>query len=216
MGKGRRGDPCCSHDVESWVQIRFDLALHVARRYVSGVPQAKRHAGWRSRGRASVLDAFADLDRVGEHAFDAIKPRDEVVRSGWVGFCRQLCSDLLVGGDCVSLDDEASGWSGGFRRCRTEAATGLARMSAMLCGEMTPLVEAIELHKEPWIPPLPGMPTIRCLDLDSPQGGQPQWFSCSARGNLEGCARPHGTQRTRRVYTGSGLCRVKPYVQSLV
>jgi hypothetical protein len=26
---------------------------------------------------------------------------------------------------------------------------GLARMSAMLSGKMTPLVEAIELHKEP-------------------------------------------------------------------
>jgi hypothetical protein len=27
--------------------------------------------------------------------------------------------------------------------------TGLARMSAMLSGKMMPLVEAIELHKEP-------------------------------------------------------------------
>jgi hypothetical protein len=27
--------------------------------------------------------------------------------------------------------------------------TGLARMSAMLSGKMTPLVEAIELHEEP-------------------------------------------------------------------
>jgi hypothetical protein len=26
----------------------------------------------------------------------------------------------------------------------------------MFCGKMTPLDEAIELHEEPWIPPLPG------------------------------------------------------------
>jgi hypothetical protein len=34
-------------------------------------------------------------------------------------------------------------------------STGLARMSAMLSGKMTPLVGAIELHEEPWIPPYP-------------------------------------------------------------
>jgi hypothetical protein len=28
-------------------------------------------------------------------------------------------------------------------------STGLARMSAMLSGKMTPLIEAIELHGEP-------------------------------------------------------------------
>jgi hypothetical protein len=28
-------------------------------------------------------------------------------------------------------------------------STGLARMSAMLSGKITPLVEAIELHEEP-------------------------------------------------------------------
>jgi hypothetical protein len=42
-----------------------------------------------------------------------------------------------------------------------QMSTGLARMSAMLSGKMTPLVGAIELHEEPWIPPLPGVPTIR-------------------------------------------------------
>jgi hypothetical protein len=30
-----------------------------------------------------------------------------------------------------------------------QMSTGLARMSAMLFGKMTPLVEAIELHEEP-------------------------------------------------------------------
>jgi hypothetical protein len=32
-------------------------------------------------------------------------------------------------------------------------STGLARMSAMLSGKMTSLVEAIELHEEPWLSP---------------------------------------------------------------
>jgi hypothetical protein len=43
----------------------------------------------------------------------------------------------------------------------------LVRMSAMLSGKMTQLVEAIELHEEPWIPPLPGVPTVRWWDLHS-------------------------------------------------
>jgi hypothetical protein len=30
-----------------------------------------------------------------------------------------------------------------------QISTGLARMSAMLSGKITPLVEAIELHEEP-------------------------------------------------------------------
>jgi hypothetical protein len=30
-----------------------------------------------------------------------------------------------------------------------QMSTGLARMSAMLSGKMTPLVEAIKLHEEP-------------------------------------------------------------------
>jgi hypothetical protein len=33
-----------------------------------------------------ALDAFADLDRVREHAFNTIQSRDQVARSGWVGF----------------------------------------------------------------------------------------------------------------------------------
>jgi hypothetical protein len=32
-------------------------------------------------------------------------------------------------------------------------STELARMSTMLSGKMTPLVEAIELHEEPRLPP---------------------------------------------------------------
>jgi hypothetical protein len=45
---------------------------------------------------------------------------------------------------------------------------GLARMSAMLSGKMTPLDEAIKLHEKPWIPPLPSAPTVRGRDLDNP------------------------------------------------
>jgi hypothetical protein len=70
-----------------WSRFVLDLALHVARHYISCVPQTKRHAGWRSGGHARALSAFADLNLVREHAFDAIEPRDQVARSGWVGFC---------------------------------------------------------------------------------------------------------------------------------
>jgi hypothetical protein len=42
-----------------------------------------------------------------------------------------------------------------------QISTGSARMSAMLSRKMTPLVEAIELHEEPWIPPLPSGPIVR-------------------------------------------------------
>jgi hypothetical protein len=64
---------------------------------------------------------FADLDPVGEHALDAIDPRDQVARSGCMGLHQQICPDLLVGGDRIALDDEASGWSGRFRRHGAEA-----------------------------------------------------------------------------------------------
>jgi hypothetical protein len=37
-----------------------------------------------------AFDAFADLDRVGEHALNTIDPRDQVARRGWVGFCQQI------------------------------------------------------------------------------------------------------------------------------
>jgi hypothetical protein len=75
---------------------------------VSSVAQAKRHVGWR-RGHARAFDALADFDCVGEHALDTIDPGDQVAGSGWVGFRKQICSDLLVGGDCVAFDDEACG-----------------------------------------------------------------------------------------------------------
>jgi hypothetical protein len=42
----------------------------------------------------------------------------------WVGFRQQIRSDLLVNGDRVALDDEASGWSSGCRRHRAKADVG--------------------------------------------------------------------------------------------
>jgi hypothetical protein len=41
-----------------------------------------------------------------------------------------------------------------------QMSTGLVRMSAMLSGKMTLLVEAIESHKESSFPQ-PGAPTVR-------------------------------------------------------
>jgi hypothetical protein len=58
-----------------------------------------------------VFDAFTDLDHVGEHTLDTTDPRDQVARSGWVGFRQQICPYLFVGSDRVALDDEADGWS---------------------------------------------------------------------------------------------------------
>jgi hypothetical protein len=86
---------------------------------VSCVAQAKRHAR-RRRGHTRAFDTLADFDCVGEHALDIINPNDQVARSGWVGFLQQIYSDLLVSGDRVALDDEASGWSSGSHRHRAK------------------------------------------------------------------------------------------------
>jgi hypothetical protein len=90
------------------VASRFDLdlALHVAGCYVSGFAQAKRHAGGRM-SHARVFDALTDFDCVREHTLDTIDPSDQVARSRWVDFLRQICFDLLVGGDRVAFNDEA-------------------------------------------------------------------------------------------------------------
>jgi hypothetical protein len=63
------------------VQLRVDLNLlpHVARGPTS-------HVSWRWRGPARALGTLTDLDRVREHDSNAIEPRDQVARSGWVGF----------------------------------------------------------------------------------------------------------------------------------
>jgi hypothetical protein len=67
-------------------------------------------------GPVRAFDALTDLDHVREHVFDMIESRDQVARSGWVGFRLQICPDLIVGGDRIALVDETSGWSDGFRR----------------------------------------------------------------------------------------------------
>jgi hypothetical protein len=79
------------------VESRFDLdlALHVARCYVSGIAQAKRHAGGR-RSRARTLDALTDFDCIGDHIPDMINPSDQVARSGWVFFNRSVSIYWLV------------------------------------------------------------------------------------------------------------------------
>jgi hypothetical protein len=63
-----------------------DLVFHVARLYMSCIPLTKRHAKGRYESPVRALSAFADLDHVREHVFEAIEPRDQVTRSGWVGF----------------------------------------------------------------------------------------------------------------------------------
>jgi hypothetical protein len=68
-----------------------------------------------------VLGTLADVDHVGEHAFNAIMSCYQVARSGWVGLCQQICPDLRVGGDRNALDDKASSWSGGFCWHRVKA-----------------------------------------------------------------------------------------------
>jgi hypothetical protein len=85
-----------------------------------------------------VFDVLIDFDCVREHALDTIEPGDQVARSGWVGFLRQICFDLLVGGDRIAFDDEAGCWSGGVAGIEPkQMSTGLARKSAMLSGKMT-------------------------------------------------------------------------------
>jgi hypothetical protein len=79
------------------IESRFDLdlVLHVARCYASDTAQAKRHAGGR-RSRARMLDTLTDFDYIGDRIPKTIDPSDQVARSGWVGFLRQICFDLLV------------------------------------------------------------------------------------------------------------------------
>jgi hypothetical protein len=77
-------------------------------------------------------------------------PSDQVARSGLVGLLRQICFDLLVGGDCVSFMMRLAAGAVDVAGIEPkQMSTGLARKSAMLSGKMTLLVGAIELHKEP-------------------------------------------------------------------
>jgi hypothetical protein len=99
----------------------LDLVLHIARRCMSCVSHTKRHTGCRCRGPARALGMLTDLGSVEECVFDAIESRNQVARSGWVGFRQHIGFNKLVGGDCIALNDEEGGWSGGFCRHRAEA-----------------------------------------------------------------------------------------------
>jgi hypothetical protein len=79
-----------------------------------------------------------------------IDSRDQVVRSGWVGFRQQICSDLLVGGDHIALNDEAGSWSDGFLQHGAEAnVDGIGNDVCHAPWEDDVVFEAIELHEEP-------------------------------------------------------------------
>jgi hypothetical protein len=92
---------------------------------------------------------LTDLDRVGEHVLDVIELRDQVVRSGWVGFRQQIGSGLLVGVTVVLLmTRQVAGAVDSAGIEPKHMLTGLARKSAMLSGKITTLGEAIELHEE--------------------------------------------------------------------
>jgi hypothetical protein len=87
---------------------------------------------------------LADLDRVGEHAFNTIEPCDQVSRSGWVGLCQQIYLDLLVGVTALlSMTRQAAGAVDFAGIEPKQMWAGLVRMSAMLSGKTTSLVGAI-------------------------------------------------------------------------
>jgi hypothetical protein len=126
------------------VESRFDLdlALHVAGCYVSGIAQAKRHAGGR-RSRARAFDALTDFDCVREHTLDRIPAIRSLGVGGWVFFDRSVSICWLV------VTRQAAGAVDVAGIEPKQMSTGFARKSAMLSGKMTQLVEAIELHEEP-------------------------------------------------------------------
>jgi N-acetylmuramic acid 6-phosphate (MurNAc-6-P) etherase len=101
-----------------------------------------------------ALGALTDLDRVGEHVFDAIEP---AIRSrgvgGWVYASRSDLTCWLEVTALPSMTRQAAGAVDSVGIELKQMSTGLARKSAMLSGKMTLLGGAIELHEEPWVPP---------------------------------------------------------------
>jgi hypothetical protein len=96
-----------------------------------------------------AFNMFADFNRVGEHAFDTIDPCDQVARSGWVSVDRSIPICWLKVIALLSMTRQAAGAVDFASMEPKQMSMGLARMSALLSGKMTPLVEAIELHEEP-------------------------------------------------------------------
>jgi hypothetical protein len=68
---------------------------------------------------------------------------------GWVFFDRSISICWLVVTALPSMTRQAAGVVDVASIEPKQMSTGLARMSAMLSGKMTSLVEAIELHEEP-------------------------------------------------------------------
>jgi hypothetical protein len=138
---------------------------------------------------------------------------------GWVSASRSAPTCWLEVTALPSMTRQAAGEVDSAGKEPKQMSTGLARMSSMLSGKMTPLVEAIELHEEPWIPPLPGATIVICLDLKSPQGVNPSGLVVrqgESKAKNSKVTHEHTEHRGRRVYTGPGLRRVKPYDQLLV
>jgi hypothetical protein len=68
---------------------------------------------------------------------------------GWVSFNRSDSTCSLVLTAALSMMRHAAGTMDSAGIEPKQMLIGLARMSAMLLGKMTPLNEAIELHEEP-------------------------------------------------------------------
>jgi hypothetical protein len=83
----------------------------------------------------------SDLDHVVEHALDAIESRDQVAKSGWVGWVEVTA--------VFSMMRQVAGVMDCFGIELKQKSTGLARKSTMLAGKMTPIGEAIELQEKP-------------------------------------------------------------------
>jgi hypothetical protein len=78
-----------------------------------------------------------------------IDPSDQVARSGWVSFNKSVLIYWSAVTVLPSMTRHATRVVDAAGIEPKQMSTGLARMSAMLSGKMTPLVEAIELHEEP-------------------------------------------------------------------
>jgi hypothetical protein len=96
-----------------------------------------------------AFDALTDFDCVEEHALDMINLGDQVVRSGWVFFDKSVSICWLVVTAFPLMTRQVAGVVEVAGIEPKQMSMGLARKSAMLSWKMTPLVEAIELHKEP-------------------------------------------------------------------
>jgi hypothetical protein len=102
-----------------------------------------------------------------------------------VGFCQQIGSNLLVGGDYISLDGEASGCSGGFCWHRAEAdADGVGEDVFLALRED----DAVDWSDRVARRTLDSSPTWRAncqmFRSEQPTGGSTLWFSGLVRGNL--------------------------------